>query len=175
MKTISKILVILAIVVLVAPGCKKLLDVDFLADFVSSFDIGPTTAMKNFSFSDTYILDPETNSEYSKYADKIKGVKVLSITGKVTSISSPVTLTNTVIQVSKEGFTTVNFAADNIAIFQGFEYTYSDTDNQFKNLEAILKDPKPITITYSGVASEEGVTFTYELTFETKVTANPLN
>lgn len=174
MKTTAKTLIILAFVLLAAPGCKKLLDVDFLADFVSSFDIGPTSALKNYSFSGTYTLDPENNSEYSKYADKIKDVEVVAITGKVTSISTPVTLTNSQVQVSKPGFTTVVLAADNINIFQGFEYTYSDTDSQFKNLEAILKDSGPVTVVYSGVASEEGVTFTYEITFETKVTANPL-
>lgn len=174
MKTTAKTIIILAFVLLAAPGCKKLLDVDFLADFVSSFDIGPTIALKNYSFSGTYILDPETNSDYSKYADKIKDVKVIAITGKVTSISTPVTLTNSVVEVSKPGFTSVVMAADNVDIFQGFEYTYSNEDSQYDNLEAILKDPNPITVVYSGVASEEGVTFTYEIKFETKVTANPL-
>jgi hypothetical protein len=174
MKTTAKTIIILAFVLLAAPGCKKLLDVDFLADFVSSFDIGPTSALKNYSFSGTYILDPETNSDYSKYADKIKDVKVIAITGKVTSISTPVTLTNSKVEVSKPGFTTVVMAADNVDIFQGFEYTYSNEDSQYDNLEAILKDPNPITVVYSGVASEEGVTFTYEIKFETKVTANPL-
>ncbi|MDP3461610.1 MAG: hypothetical protein Q8S18_02350 [Bacteroidales bacterium] len=174
MKTTSKILILLLAILAVSPGCKKLLDVTFDAKFVASFPVGPTSNLKNFSFNETYTIDPETNSDYKEYADKIKDVKIKSVTGKVTSINTPVTLTNTSVTATKEGFTTVAFFVASMDIFEGFTYTYTNEDAQFNNLAKMLKNTEPLTVTLNGTASEEGVVFTYEVTFDTEITANPL-
>jgi hypothetical protein len=180
MKTTAKILFLLLLVGSIATGCKKLLDVEFDADFKATMDVYvPATSLKadTYPFSDTYTIDPATNSDYHKYADKIVDVNLTGISGTITSVNPTGVhlLAGTVVEVSKAGFATVRiFTTQSIPIAVGTTVTYNDTDGSFDALDAIFKDQNPITITYSGATDQPGVTFTYELVFATTVTANPL-
>jgi hypothetical protein len=178
MKTISKTLIILAIVVLVTPGCKKLLDVKFDADFVASFPIELTSNLKNgVPFEESTTIDPLTNSDFNEYSDKINDVNVKSITGTITDLNSGagnVTISNLTITVSKEGFTPIAFPIPgDIEIFEGYTFTYPN-DNNLKLVAAIIKSLGTFTVTLTGISSEAVVSFEYEVTFNTEVTANPL-
>jgi len=177
MKTTAKIFLLLLLVGIVSPGCKKLLNVDFDADFKANMNVSvPPTSLKatSYFFDETEIIDPTSDADYKKYADKIVGLEVKSVTGTVTSISKPVTLVTGTIEVSKTGFTTVSWTVTNTPIVVGTSMTLADTDGQFSDLEAILKDTNPITVRYYGETDQDDVDFTYEITFSTTVTANPL-
>lgn len=178
MKTTAKILFLLLLVGSIATGCKKLLDVEFDADFKADLDVDvPATSLKaaSYYFTDTYTIDPATNKEYKKYSDKIQGVKVTAITGKITSINKNATLIDGKVVVSKAGFTSVTLTSPaNTPLTNGASYTYSDTDSQFQNLAKILKDTNPIEVFYEGHVDQNDLRYTYELTFTTTITANPL-
>jgi len=180
MKTTAKIFFLLLLVGIGITGCKKLLDVTFQADFKSSIDTqANATSLKstNAVFDETVTIDPASNSDYQKYADKIQDVTVTGVTGTITFANpTGVNLTSATIEVSKAGFTTVTLTMPNLplAIAVGSTVTYDNADGQFTNLNAIFKDINPITIHYFGATDQPSVEFTYELTFSTEVTANPL-
>lgn len=177
MKTTAKILFLLLLVGSIATGCKKLLDVEFDADFKATMDIDvPATSLKadSYPFSGTTIIDPTTNADYLKYADKIVDVELTGVTGTITSVNpTGVNLLSGIVEVSKEGFNTVTiFTTQSVPIAVGTTVIYDGTWSDFN---AIFKDQNPITIRYYGETDQPGVTFTYELVFATTVTANPLN
>jgi hypothetical protein len=179
MKTTAKILFLLLLVGSIATGCKKLLDVEFDADFKATMDVAvPATSLKaaSYYFSDSYTIDPTTDPDYLKYSDKIKDVEVTAITGKITWINKNATLIDGKVVVSKEGFTSVTLLSPaNTPLTNGASYTYSNTDSQFENLAKILKDTSPIEVFYEGHVDQASLDYTYEITFSTTITANPLN
>jgi hypothetical protein len=179
MKTTSKILILLLAVLAVCPGCKKLLDVKFDAEFVASFPVDLNSNLKNgVPFEESVTIDPLTNSDFNEYSDKINDVNVKSITGEITDLNSGgenIIISNLTITVSKEGFTPIAFPIPgDVEIFEGYTYTYPN-DNNLKEVAKIIKNLGIFTVTLSGTSSEAVVSFDYEVTFNTEVTANPLD
>lgn len=179
MKTNLRLILGILLLASVSFGCKKLLDVEFDADFKATLpvQVAPTLKSTNGVFDETVTIDPASNSDYNKYADKIKDVNLTGITGTITSVNpTGVNLLSGTVVVSKEGFTTVTLSTTtSIPIAVGTTITYDNTNNSFDALDAIFKDQNPITVRFYGETDQPSVDFTYELLFATTVTANPLN
>jgi hypothetical protein len=178
MKTTAKILFLLLLVGSIATGCKKLLDVEFDADFKAPIDVNvPATSLKDGmgTVTGTYTLDPATNEKYKEYADKIIGLEVTAITGKITSITKDAVLYEGAVVVSKAGFTPVYLRTPtDFILTNNATYSYSNTESEFANLALILKDQGKIQIEYEGLVDQLDFDYTWEITFETTVTANVL-
>ncbi len=176
MKTASKLILLLILAGTIATGCKKLLDVDFDADFKATIpvDAVPTLKSTNGVFDKTVTIDPTTNAEYLKYADKIKEIEVTGVTGTITSVNpTGVNLLSGTAEISKEGFATVIIIIPtSVPIAVGTSVIY---DGNFSPLNDIFKDQNPITVHFYGETDQPNVSFTYEIVFSTTVTANPLN
>jgi hypothetical protein len=176
MKTNFRLILGILLLASVSFGCKKLLDVEFDADFKATLpvQVAPTLKSTNGVFDETVTIDPTTNSDYQKYADKIVNVELTGVTGTITSVNpTGVNLLYGTVEVSKAGFNTVSISTNqSIPIAVGTTVIY---DGTWADFNAIFKDQNPITIRYFGETDQPSVEFTYELVFATKVTANPLN
>jgi hypothetical protein len=180
MKNIKSLVSLVLIIILASTGCKKLenlLDVTFNAEYTVNLEavIPPASDLKQSAgvFSACKIIDPNSNSEFSAYADKIKKIEITSISAKVLSINKPVTIKMASIAIfSETGSTAWNFS--NEAITVGKILTLGNESSQWIIAQNIFTDKNIFTILLDGETNVDDVNFTLEVTIKTKVTANPL-
>ncbi|MFZ4463267.1 MAG: hypothetical protein ACOYN5_05440 [Bacteroidales bacterium] len=169
-------------------GCKKLLDVEFDADFKADMPVSiaadaepdSVSTAKNtnqdwYYFGVSKTIDPNDNADYNKYADKIKDITVSTITAKITNLSKPlsVLLYFDVFDVSNG--TSVTFIFPMTPVFEGKTFTFIDEDGKFDAIKAMFKDGHKVETSCTGYTTERGVTFKVETIYGTKMVANPLN
>lgn len=189
MKTVTKVLVLMLFVGLTTLGCKKLLDVDFTAEFKADMPVSiaadavadSTSADRNtnavfYRFDELKTIDPADNSEYNKYSDKIKSVTVNSITATITNLNKPFNLVNVHIHVvdennDNEAFWIYPF----VSVTEGTVLTLEDTDGQFATVKAMFEAGHKVLVNVHGHTSEKELSFTITTAFGTKIVANPLN
>lgn len=180
MKTLTKILFLLAFVALVTPGCEKakdLLDVKFKADFKTDLNVdipAGTLRSLNASFYEEATIDPNSNSDFAQYANNIKDIQINGVTAKVLAINKNVTLTSTNLTVSSTGLNSGVWTYSNLPITVGTELTLGNENGQWDNVQAILNSQNVFTVVLSGEADQDDVQFTLEVTISTTITANPI-
>lgn len=172
---------LVVVIILVLSGCQKienLLDVTFNAEYSVDLEavIPPISNTKQADaiFSASATIDPNSNSKFSQYAEKIKDIEITSISAEILSISKPVTLKVASIAVFSESRNAAwNFT--NEILTAGKILSLSNSSNQWTIIQNIIKDKETFTIYIDGETDVDDVSFTVEVTVKTKVTANPLN
>ncbi len=137
--------------------------------------IPPSVSLKESEgiFSASATINPNSNAEFSRYADKIKDIEITSISAKVISLSKAVTIKTASIAVFSETRSTAwSFSNETISV--GKVLSLDNNSNQWIIVQDILNDKNIFTIFIDGETDVNDVTFTVEVTVKTKITANPL-
>jgi hypothetical protein len=181
MKNLIKLTIGLLFASLIITGCKEaeeLLYVNFPADYTTEIDISiPSSDGKistNGTFSESETIDPTTNSDYLKYIDNIKEVKIEEVTGEVLEISKNVLLqTGTINIKSNDHEATWQF--NNVAIETGTVLTLDNNQLQWDQVSSIMLGKIPFTVSIDGQTDEDDVEFVILLSIKSDITASPLN
>ena len=180
MKKAKQFLILVAVIILVSSGCNKLenlLDVTFNAEYTVNLGAVtyPSQGLKQSTglFSASATIDPTSNSDFLKYAEKIKEIEITSVSAKVLSINKPFTIETASIAVFSESRNTAwNFTNEIINI--GKFFTLGNNSDQWAIIHNIIEDQNTFTVLVDGETNVDNVEFTLEITIKTKITANPL-
>lgn len=163
-------------ITMVYSGCSKL-DIDFDASYDANLMVQvPPSGMKNtgYHFLASATIDPMSDPDFSKYANKIKDVKVKEVVAEVTSVSKPVTILNCDLSMSATGYDTALWSFTNESVVVGKKFTLGNNSGEWDKVQTILSDKKELTITIEGHTDQDDVQFTIKVTVKSDVTANPL-
>lgn len=182
MKTTLKLFLIpfLAAGMVACESIKSLADVEFGTNMSTDLNIAVQQAQKSspeaFAFSAEATLDPTSDPEVAKYADKIKKYQVTSLTAKVSSTTSPgvVFKAGTWFRIADGNDETGWTLAEDFTVNVGSEYTLDNKDGQWGTVQNILGRNAEFKVSCAGEASETGVTVVMEVSIGATVTANPL-
>jgi hypothetical protein len=177
----KKVLVLLFAIAMVATtSCEKIkeaLDFEFDTSFKANINaiVPPATlkaTMGDFTASAT--IDPMSNEQFSEYAHVIKSINVQEIKGKITAISKPTLLINGTVSMTSEEMAAAEWTFTNVQLEVGTELVMDNAAGQFANMKNILDTKKAFTVTMSGTTEDDDLTFTLEVSVNSKVVANPL-
>ncbi len=160
-------------------SCQKIKDVLTVkvdADFSVNLPVTiPEPLLKSTAsqFLSTSTLDPLSDEDLADYKEKIKSFDLTGMTGTVSELSVPVTLTDAKLLVNTDANSTEwNFT--NLPLTNGTVVTFDNVGGQWTKINDILNEQKEITITFSGNSSQTNVTFNLRIDLETKVSAKIL-
>ncbi len=181
MKNITKLFLGILLSGIILTGCDEatgFLDVKIPVTYETDLEIS-TTSLKstNGTFLVMDTIDPESNSDYTLYLDKIKGVEVLSFYGVVDTINPNVTIDSTIIMISSISNDSLSaiWTFNDLYIEDGTEITFGNEDAQWDNIEAILLEKKAFIISINGFISEEEADFIIHFILNAEIIASPLN
>jgi len=180
MKNVKYIIPLITIIVMSLSSCKKLvglLDVSFNTAYSVQLDaiVPPNNGLKQTEgmFNASATIDPNSNAEFLKYSDKIKGIQITSISAKVISISKPVNIETANISIISETKRT-SWTFTNELMSVGKILTLGNESNQWISVQDILSEKILFTILVNGQTDVDDVEFTIEVTINAIITANPL-
>jgi PBP1b-binding outer membrane lipoprotein LpoB len=167
---------------LIFSGCEKiksLADVTFEAEFSTDLpvQIQPSSlkADINGTFFETATIDPLSDTEFAKYAEKIKKIEIIEATAEVITINpSPILLVTANLTASATNFTSAVWSFANESLTQGKQLTLGNENSQWTNLQKILDSKEVFNVTLQGQADVDEASFTVRVKYKTKITANPL-
>jgi PBP1b-binding outer membrane lipoprotein LpoB len=182
MKKFKQISFLLLFASIIFSGCEKiksLADVTFEAEFSTDLPVQvlPTKNNSNVNgaFFETATIDPLSDSEFAKYADKIKKIEVVEATAEIISINpSPITLITANLEASATDFSSAVWTFTNESLTQGKIITLGNENSQWTNLQNILDSKEVFTVTLQGQADVDEASFTVRIKYKSKITANPL-
>ncbi len=182
MKNLAKLFLGLLLSGIILTSCEDvsdLADVKFPVDYEAELDVTvtPSSSIKaiNGVFSASEIIDPTSNSDYTKYLDKIKGVEITEFYAKILSIDpADITLTSTVVSVTNDNYNATWEFID-LPITVGTVVTLNNDNGQWDSIEQILMDKDPFTVSISGEADEENAEFVILFTCNSEVLAVAFN
>ena len=181
MKKLKNQIPIIILVILTLSGCNKLeelFDVTFNAEYSVDLNaiVPPSNDLKqsqgNFSASDT--INPNSNTDFQAYAEKIKDIEITSISAKVISISKQVTIEMANVSISS-GTLNTSWNFSNEVITAGKVLTFDNESGQWNKVQDIIESLETFTVFIDGTTDVDDVEFTLEVTIKTKITANPLD
>lgn len=181
MKKLLTIAIISLLSVNLFVGCgalNDLADVTFNATYSTDLNVNVSpTGMKAgidgvFNVSST--IDPLSDTEFAKYANKIKKVEMVEATAEIVEISAPIVLQSATLSASSTGFTTASWSFANETLVVGKKLTLGNESGQFTNLQNILNSKNVFTVRLQGQSDVNTGTFKVKVTYKTKITANPL-
>lgn len=169
---------------LIFTGCNKIksvadipINVTFPATIgVSLNPTGSVVGQKTAStqFSESVTLDPTTNADVEKYANKIKEWQVKQVTGKFSNVTTPIVLDSMKLEVTS-GNLTASWSFKNVTVDNGSTLTLDNADGQWDTINSILSTVNPFTITVTGATSSTvSCDFDVEVTVNTTIIVNPL-
>lgn len=181
MKTITKVLMLLAFIAVTSTGCEKakdLLDVEFNADFKTDLNVDiPAETSRNADaiFYTEATIDPKSNSDFEEYGSKIKEINILEVNATITAINKETVLETAEVKVTSEGMNSAIWTFTNETLNVGKTLTLDNSNGQWDNVKAMLNAQNAFTVSMGGTADQDDVQFTLQVEIKTKVTANPLN
>lgn len=182
MKTLLRSSILILFVSIIFSGCEKiksLADVTFEAEFSTDLpvQIQPTSlkADVNGTFFETATIDPLSDTEFAKYAEKIKKIEIIEATAEVITINpSPILLVTANLTASATNFTSAEWSFADESLTQGKQLTLGNENSQWTNLQSILDSKEVFNVTLQGQADVDEASFTVRVKYKTKITANPL-
>ena len=181
MKNITKLFLGLILSGIILTGCDEassFLDVTIPVKYETDLEISTTAGKATngvFSVMDT--IDPESNSDFTMYLDKIKDVKVLSFYGVVDTINPNITIDSTTILIRSVSNDTLSamWTYNDLYIEDGTEITFGNENAQWDNIEAILMEKKAFIVSIDGIISEEEADFIIHFMLNAEIIASPLD
>ncbi len=181
MKNLIRSIFVILFVTFSFSGCEKIKDlseVKFDASFTADMEVNvpsmPTKAL-NGVFYATATVDPLSNSDLAKYAQKIKEIDLAEVTIEVLSISSYVKLITASLIATCPNYQDVEWTISNQPIDSGTILTLGNENGQFDNLNKILDSLNKFTVTLSGQTDVDEATFVLRIKFKTRVKADALS
>jgi len=158
-------------------GCDKL-DVDFKADYSTNLNVViPPSGVKAFTgypFSVSSTIDPMSDSDFAKYANKIKDVNVKEVIAEITSINKEVVLLNCTLAATSPNYSSAEWYFENENLTVGKKFTLANESGKWDNIQKILTDKKILTVSANGSTDQNDVQFTIKVTIKTVITAGAL-
>ncbi len=173
----------LAVAVAGMMSCEKLksvADVEFDTAMSTDLDIAVEQATKStpagYSYTAEATIDPTSDPEVKKYADKIKKYQVTSLKVVVTGVSeSGVTLgQGTWFRISDKSNSAQWVLPGDFDVTVGKSYTLGNENGQWDNVQQILGRNAEFDVASEGTANKNNITIKLEVSIGAKVTANPL-
>lgn len=181
MKNVVRFGAVLLVISLVFSACEKIksiADVKFDTEFTTDLDVNiQPTALKagvDGTFYAEAEIDPLSDDEFSKYAEKIKEINVQSAKVEIISLDpSPIQLVSATITIAADGFTGAEWSYSNISMQAG---TIIELDeSQWPNIQAILDAKEKFKVSISGQTDVDAGTFKARVYVNSEIVANPLN
>lgn len=177
--TLSFLVIALAMSFSACEKLKSLADVKFDAEFQTDLDVTVTPSLNKAGidgvFSASATIDPLSDSEFKKYAEKIKKIEITDATAEIITINpSPVQLISAELKATSAGMADAQWNFANETLSAGTKLNLSNANNQWTNLQAILDNKVIFTVSLNGQTDVNDATFKLRVTYKTKITANPL-
>jgi hypothetical protein len=172
MKNKIKLMLMAIIAGIAFTSCEKL-DVDFDADYKTTLNINSQKSTAG-SFSESATIDPLSNDDMAKYANKIKKIEVKEVIGVIKSINQPTVLETMQLSMTASGASPAVWTFSNVDLFTGASLSIDNSTGQFDNMQQILNKKEVFTVAAVGSTAGDNVQFSLEITIKTTVTANPL-
>lgn len=176
MKKLNFLLLGLLAVSLVYTGCSKLedaTDVEFNANYDANLNASVTAPDLKAAFIAEDQINPLENEQVAQYIDKIKNVEIQSMTAEITSIDKDVTLVTGELDVFTDA-NTATWQMNDVPLTQGAKLDLGNENGQWDTMQSIFAEKKAFTVKLTGSTDMGPVNFTMKVTFQTKITANPL-
>lgn len=185
MKTFLKTLIILFIGVSFSScdDIESLADIDFTSNMSTDLNVVvPATGVHfksanmaaGVSFSEQSNIDPKSDSNFNKYIDKIKSIKIQEASGTVTKISKPVKIESGTLSIF-QGTRIASWSISNFDVTVGKKIILDSAEGQFDTLNQILNSKNVFTAKIEGTVDDDDVSFTVVVSIKAEVVANPLN
>jgi hypothetical protein len=182
MKTTIQSLVMLCIVagLVSCEKIKNLADVEFDTTMDTNLNIAVDQPMKStlagYTYEASATLDPTSDPEVKKYADKIKKYDITSLTAKVISVSKENVklLQGTFFKIADATDNTKWVLTEDFDVVVGNSYTLGNDNGEWAVVQRILGRNAEFTVTSEGSATENNITIIMKVSIGAKVTANPL-
>lgn len=181
MKTRTIVIGLLSLVAIL-PSCKKIKEqiddattVKINTNYVVDLPVVIAADLKstNAEFNVVKTFDPLSSEDLADYQDKIKGFEVTGLTGTVSDLSTPVTLTGTKLKVSTASNSTEwNFPS--LSIVNGSVITLDNLNGQWAKINSMLGEKKETTVILTGFSDQTNVAFNVQVKFSVVVTAKAL-
>lgn len=164
------------LVSIVFSGCNEIkdaLDVEFDATFKTDLNIDVTDngrgINESFIFSDSALVTFDGDATFVEYKDKVREVSIDSIYLTVTSLSpETVNLSNVFVYVNDVEF----WSIPSYQIVKGSVYTLGD--EKYNDVSGLIDAAEAFEVKVVGYTDTTPVSFTWELSVETVIVANPL-
>jgi hypothetical protein len=159
---------------------KNLADVEFDTSMNTDLNVAVDQPMKStldgYTFAKSATLDPTSDPEVKKYADKIKKYDIKSMTVTVTWVSKTDVklMQGTYIKISDATDNTQWTLPENFNVVVGNSYTLGNDNGEWVVVQRILGRNAEFTVSTEGSANENNITFILEVSIGATVTANPL-
>lgn len=183
MKTTIKSLLILAAIAALfsCESIKELADVEFDTTVSNDLNIKVDdselkSAIPAYSFDTSAVLDPTSDPEVKKYADKIKKYQVTSIKATVSSVSKEN------VKLMQGTWFKIHDASDeamwtlpgDFDVVVNNSYTLGNENGQWDAVQRILGRNASFTVSTEGHANTNHITIVLDISIGATVTANPL-
>lgn len=167
---------------IVLTGCdeaKEILDVKFIADYQTEFEVvvPPSSGGKgniNTVFEVNETIDPTSNADFNMYIDNIKSISITEVKAEVLSISKNLLLETAVISISNENHL-ANWEFTNKEIEVGTILTLDNDSGQWDKIENIMLDKKILTISVAGQTNDDDFELVVLFDISAEIIANPLD
>jgi hypothetical protein len=159
---------------------ESLFDVDFETTLSGTLNIDVQDPAKKaadgISFQDSVLVDPLSDDDIAKYADKVVNVDADSVLVEVVSVSKSgvVFLAGTSITVSSETRSATWTITSDWPIVAGTKVTLDDVGGIYDVVSEIMSELEVFTVSAQGTCSESGVVVVLRIDIDTTVTGNPL-
>ncbi len=176
----KKALIFLFAIALATSSCEKIkeaLDIEFDTSFKANLNaIVPPAVLKATmgDFTASATIDPMANDVFAEYASVIKSINVQEIKGKITAISKPTLLKTATVSMTADDMASAEWEFADVQLEVGTELVMDNSGGQFTNMQSILNAKKAFTVSMNGTTEDDDLTFTLEVSVNSKVVANPL-
>jgi len=157
-------------------GCKKakeVFDVEFDSSYNADLNVVVPPGPRNASFYESTLIDPFSDPDVKKYANKLKKFEVTELKARVINLSKEVNMVSCYISIYSDD-RSANWNFDNLPLTDGTEILLDNSGGQWDDVSAIMMEKKAFTIKVEGTVEDDDVSFTMRIFIKAKVTANPL-
>jgi len=156
------------------------IETEYTLDMPIQINDGPLkTSSTGFPFTASTTLDPTNSADLANYIDKIQGFVLSNYTVTVTQLSfgTPKSTMTSLNLIDAElnltdGTTSVSWTfPGTTTVSVGSTFTLTDITAAYTAIATMMNTLNPITLTFSGISSQNNVNFTISHNFGVIVTA----
>lgn len=144
MKNLKYLLLGIFLSGVVFSGCQKakeVFDVEFNASYDADFTIVVAPGTRNTSFYESVLIDPISDPDVKKYANKLKKFEVTELKARIINLSKEVNLISCYISVYLDD-RSANWNFDNLSFTDGSGIIPDYSGGQWNGAFAIMMDKK---------------------------------
>ncbi len=156
---------------------KSLADVKFESEFATNLNINIEPGIQKASINGVFYaeatIDPNSDDEFAKYAEKIKEINIKSARIEIVSIDpSPIQLITGELRFTTESVGDAVWSYENVSLEAGASLEMDES--QWSKVNAILDKKSVFTVILSGQTDVEAGSFVAKVMVKSEIVANPL-